>query len=277
MRAACLSVITVAIATVAAAQDIKVYSELTRIDPFGEIVRADRGEPPREILSPAIPRNAYSTFRVVIYGKPGTPYTLHAGQNPENAVGLDVYREIYVQSGAEWIPDRLERVNLPYDGVLGTPALPGQTAQTFLLDLHVDEKAAVRRIKVEAQVWIIDRWLEYPMEVRVVPTVVPDGTERRSALPDVSSPTDAVITAAYQSVVCPGSNKPSPILEPTSRGIVARNALQDVRTARAAGILPSSLANTRSETQPWCVPYHSNPRGPEWYLRTRDAIYRSRE
>ena len=68
-------------AVLVSAQDVRVYSELTRIDPFGNVVKADRGDEPREILSPAVPRNAYSTFRVVISAAPGTEFTLHAGSS----------------------------------------------------------------------------------------------------------------------------------------------------------------------------------------------------
>ena len=191
-------------AVVASAQEVKVYSELTRIDPFGEVVRADRGGTPREILSPAIPRNGYSTFRVVVLGAPGTEFTFHAGQNPENAVGLTLYREAYVRSDQEWIPDRLERVQVPYQGRLATEGIPGQTAQSFLMDLHVDRNAPVRRIKVEPQVWMVDRWLTYPMEVRVVAATLP-GTGLLNADPaPVSASTDANVWSAYQGV-CAGT------------------------------------------------------------------------
>src|ERR1035437_6160550 len=64
------------------AQTVTVYSELTRIDPLGNPVRADRGAyPPREILSPAIPRNATSSFHMVVEGQPGQAYTFQVVQN----------------------------------------------------------------------------------------------------------------------------------------------------------------------------------------------------
>src|ERR1017187_5385935 len=62
----------IAAAAIAAAQTVTVYSEFTRVDPFGQVVRADRGaNEPREILSPAIARNALSSFHVVVEGRPG--------------------------------------------------------------------------------------------------------------------------------------------------------------------------------------------------------------
>ena len=73
---------------------LKVVSEFTRIDPFGEIVPQDRGKAePREFLSPGIPRNAFSSLRIVVtLDKPAT-YVLDIGQNPENAVKATLYKE----------------------------------------------------------------------------------------------------------------------------------------------------------------------------------------
>ena len=275
MRAACLFLVALTAGVGIAAQDIRVYSEFTRIDPFGQVVRADHGAAPREILSPAVPRNGYSTFRVVVLGQPGTAYTLYAGQNPENAVGLEVYREVYTQSNGEWIPDRLELVSLPHNGVLGTAALPGQAAQSFLRDLRVEERAPVRRIKVQPQVWMNDRWIEYPIEVRVVSAAVPEGENHPPRLPDVTDPADAAVAAAYQAAVCSSGTPAGAATELTARSLAVRNAGQDVRKARAGAMLPEK--KDTPQAQSWCGPFRANPLGPEWYLRTRDALYRARE
>src|SRR6266536_1049677 len=138
-----------------AAQEINVYSEFTRTDPFGHRIRADRGpEPPREILSPAIARNAFSSFHVVVEGRPGDSFTLQVGLNPEDAVQVTAYRERYVQLDGEWAPDELEPVKLPFEGRLGSDGVPGQTAQAFWVDLFAGRDAPVARIKVEPQVFI---------------------------------------------------------------------------------------------------------------------------
>lgn len=246
----------------ACAQDVRVYSELTRIDPFGTVVKTDRGDEPREILSPAVPRNGYSTFRVVISGAHGTEFTLYAGQNPENAVGLTLYREVYVRSGQEWIPDGLERIQVPYRGRLSTVGIPGQTAQSFLIDLHVDRNSPVRRIKVEPQVWMVDRWITYPMEVRIVAATIPGSGKSGAVPPPVSAPTDATVRAAYQSALCPGAAaKTEPELS-NARALLIRNASQDVRLDAASG------------HDGWCSPYVRRGTGPEWYLRIRDRLLR---
>ena len=55
----------------ARAQDIRIYSEFERFDPFGNPVAADRDMAPREILSPAMARNGHLSLHVVITGSSG--------------------------------------------------------------------------------------------------------------------------------------------------------------------------------------------------------------
>ena len=97
-----------------AAQSIDIYSELSRVDPFGEIVPADRGGAPREILSPAVARNAWASFHVVISAPPKTTYLLYVVTNPLNACRVALYKEHFEKTLAGWVPDRLtELTRLP--------------------------------------------------------------------------------------------------------------------------------------------------------------------
>lgn len=264
MAAERVAISMIVLGAIACAQDVRVYSEFTRIDPFGAIVRADRGANPREILSPAVLRNAFSTFRVVVSGEPGMAYALYAGQNPENAVNLTMYREVYVKSGDEWIPDGLEKVELPFEGIIGSKSIPGQTAQSFLMDLRVDRNAPVRRIKVEPELLVAGRWITYPMEVRVVAAVVAQREPVHPALPDAAQPSDASVAAVYSAAACQAPTKPSDPL-PSVRAIIARNASQDI-----------ALAGT-ADRSAWCHPYKAHDEGPEWYLRFRDRLRHARQ
>ena len=108
------------------AQSLRVYSDLARIDSTGEVTAPAQ---PREILSPAIVRNGFTSFQIVVQVKSGTPYWLYVGENPDNAVKVTLYREA---------GDRLERVGSPYQG---------DSTQIFWLDLFADRNAMVRRIK----------------------------------------------------------------------------------------------------------------------------------
>src|SRR5579859_2115772 len=67
-------------------QDIRIYSEFQRIDPFGDVVPFDRGTPPREILSPAIARDGHLSVHVVVTAPANTNYFLYAAANPADLV-----------------------------------------------------------------------------------------------------------------------------------------------------------------------------------------------
>src|SRR5579862_8043588 len=104
------------------AQPLRVYSEFAQIDAAGKVTAPAE---PREILSPAIARNAFSSFQVVVDVPRGTPYQLYVAQNPENAVEVTLYRE----NG-----DKLERVEQP---------VSGDRTQVFWMDLWTDRKSVV--------------------------------------------------------------------------------------------------------------------------------------
>ncbi|HZT38726.1 MAG TPA: hypothetical protein VFA28_12590 [Bryobacteraceae bacterium] len=260
-----------AIAAPARCHDIRVYSEFTRTDPRGNIVRADRGAALREILSPAIPRNAFSGFHVVVTGNAGDSFTLHVGQNPANAVQITLFRENYVRFANEWIPDGLTRVDLPYTSKLGSE-IPGQTAQAFWMDLWVGQDAPVRRIKVEPDVFIDGRWIRYPMEVRVVEATAPSTPPAAvGPLPPVSAPSDASVRA----VLCRSTAPKTAVAPVTIRAMIARDVGQD---AAIAGGQQRLWQLSGAPPQPaWCSQYVPQTSGPEWFLRIRDSIYRASE
>jgi hypothetical protein len=135
------------------AQSVRVYSEFARINPAGEVTAPAQ---PREILSPAIVRNGFTSFQIVVQVEPETPYSLYIGQNPEDAVRVTVYRE----SG-----EKLEPVDLPFEA---------KSTQVLWMDVWVDRNAPVRRVKVEPQLNVKQDWIVYPMEARVMDALVPD-------------------------------------------------------------------------------------------------------
>jgi hypothetical protein len=88
------------------AQEIKIWSEFQRIDPFGEVVAIDRVDDPREILSPAVARNAWASFHLALRIAENTPSFLYIQQNPE-LFQVTVYKEYFTKTAHGWIPDRL--------------------------------------------------------------------------------------------------------------------------------------------------------------------------
>jgi hypothetical protein len=274
-------VVMIALVVPAPAQTLTVYSEFTRTDPFGKPVRADRGpEPPREILSPAVARGAVSSFHVVVEGSPGEPFTLQVAQNPDAAFTVTAYRELYTKRGAEWIPDELEPVSLPYDSRIGADgAIPGQTAVAFWVDLAVRSTAPVRRVKVEPQAYMRDGWVRYPMEVRVRNTRLgPAPMPAYAGVPDVLAPSGQSALAAWRSALCGGASGDSKAQQPLSvRSLIARNSGQDVRLAGTT--LPPELLRLLgvSNRDGFCGSGKLALSGQEDYLRVRDLLIGARE
>jgi len=138
------------------AQSVTVYSEFARIDASGHVTSPDE---PREILSPPLVRNGFTSFQVVLEAAAGARWRLHVGQNPENAVRVTMYRE----SGRD-----LQPVELPVNG---------EGVQVFWMDLWAAGDAPVQRIKVEPELYVNGDWVTYPMEARVMEIRVPHTDE----------------------------------------------------------------------------------------------------
>lgn len=266
-------------AALSPAQSIAVYSEFTRIDPFGNIVKADRGNDPREILSPALPRNATTSVHLVLEAPAGADYTIYIGQNPENAVAEQLYLERYSKVGNEWIPDDLDAVALPYHGVMGAGAggapgpIDGQTHQAFWLAMKVARDATPARIKVEPQISIGQQWLRYPMEARVVEVTAPSSSNaeapERAA---IGAASDISARRVWKRKLCGNSEKLSSVSTLNIRDFIARDAVQDVAMSSATPAGRLWDATGVRDREEWCRSETPHPNGPEWYLRLRDHI-----
>jgi hypothetical protein len=243
-------------------QRVLVVSEYQRIRPDGETVLADRIERRREVISPAVARNAFTTFRVVVEAPPGKPYYIYVAQNPDDVVRFTLYQEEYARRGSEWAPDTVKPVNLPVAATLAE----GQKTQSYLLDLWVPDSAPVARFRLEVQVNANDRWVIYPLEIRVS---------------EAMAPAKAETTAVPRDYVCgaPATPRPRPDLTRAS-GFIARNIAQDLMLARVresaepreqiiGAILRAGGWNSSTE---FCAAPEPAPRGVEWWLRARDYL-----
>ena len=233
-----IPLLVIAAALPLAAQSLRVYSEFVRFNAAGDPVAPAA---PREILSPAIARNAYTSFQVVVQAPKGTEYRLHVGLNPENAVQARMYRE----SGGN-----VEPVELPYIG---------NETQVLWMDLWADRDAPVRRIKVEPQLKVNDDWVTYPMEVRVVEAIVPAG---------LRTPAAAATGEAMRALLC--GTKIEIQGDPMSIAAMRfRNEQQDVALARRASTEDLRRLFGPCDAQP-------PESDPEWYYRIRDYLFRLR-
>jgi len=243
-------------------QRVLVVSEYQRFRPDGETVAADRLERRREIISPAVARNAWTTFRVVVEAPPGKPYYVYVAQNPEDVVGATIYQEEYAKQGDEWVPDKVSPVKLPVAATLSE----GQKVQSYLLDVWVPDTAPVGRFRLEVQLNANDRWVIYPLEVRVVEALVP---------------AKAVNGAAPRDYACADAAPPQSKLELTRpAGFIARNVAQDLMLARVRESAESRdqvigailRAGGWNSTGDLCAAPDKAPRGVEWWLRARDYL-----
>ena len=224
------------------AQPLRVYSEFAQIDATGKVIAPAE---PREILSPAIARNAFSSFQVVVDVPRGTPYQLYVAQNPENAVEVTLYRE----NG-----DKLERVEQP---------VSGDGTQVFWMDLWTARDAPVQRIKVEPQLHVNNDWVIYPMEARVVSATA---GEVGKGIGGTEPPFQVM-----KGFLC----RPEPVIDygavrnpPNVSSMRVRNAVQDLTLAKDA---------PRAELQTLFGSCSSPaPSDLEWYLRIRDYLLRLR-
>lgn len=272
------------------AQSVRVYSEFERIDPFGNIVPADRAEEPREILSPAIVRNGWTSFQVAVSLPQDRSCKLFLGQNPDHAVRAEMYKTVFVRVGEQWIPDGLEPLSAPEDGPVGeAPAqVAGQTTVVYWMDLWADRAAPVRRTRLEVQLNCGDEWTIYPMELRIQAARVPAQAGALEPVGDAATASSDSARGPLRSYLCGGAvaGKGDDASGPaTIRRMIRRNARQDAAIARSlengegrpavAGVLLAAMGV--QDRAAWCAAPStaSAELGAEWYLRVRDALYRA--
>jgi hypothetical protein len=265
------------------AQDIRIYSEFERFDPFGNPVAADRDMVPREILSPAMARNGHLSVHVVVNAPPGTNYFLYASTNPPDILQVKIYREIFARCGDGYCPDWLVEQPSPSFGAMpelahnpGNPAMDQQTTRCYLLDIRAPADTPPRRVRVEALLKV-GTWLVAPMEVRIVSPTVPDVAktfrEDLAPLDDASSATAEVQLLRYLDGLPP--EWPRQVLR--VRDMIQRNAAEDMLLARS---LDRAAVEGFPELDllswwPFVYPHFgADQLGSEWYLKVRDFLYR---
>jgi hypothetical protein len=222
-----------------AAQSVQVYSEFAQIDDAGEAVAPEN---PREILSPAVARNAFSSFQLAIQVPRGVKFLMYIGQNPDKAAKVTLYR----RSGG-----KLQPVVAPYEG---------ESSQVLWMDLWVDADAPVRRVKIEPQIGIGGEWVTYPMEMRVMEARVPD---QPAAGPGVADAFEMM-----RAFLCGGEPHQLRGGIPAGAELRFRNARQDVALAGAGS---AALREEMTKTLGGCSA--PAPADPEFYLRLRDLLF----
>lgn len=264
------------------AQSINVYSEFRRVDPFGQIVPMDRGGSPREILSPLFARNSHATLLLVV-NVPRGLYYLYVTATPETAMGVTIYKALYMRQSGVWIPDRLRPIDSPYTGRLPDSIQPiqDQTAELFVVDIWVPRNTEPGRMKLDVQLNVGDLWITYPMEIRISTEIAPSVTAQGRSLPPVAERSDRSLLGPLRAYLC-GAFEQGSEDEITIRGLIRRNVIEDIALARAKEtelgrdeIVKTLLRGLDIDSGGFCeAKALESSYGPEWFLRARDALYR---
>ncbi|MBZ5594487.1 MAG: hypothetical protein LAP39_19775 [Acidobacteriia bacterium] len=264
-------------------QSLRVLSEFQRVDPFGDVVAVDRTANPREILSPALARNAFASFHIAVSVPERTPYFVYVQTNPPNVFDIALYEELYVKTSAGWIPDALEPTKLPAFGILPylPMPIPGQNTLSYWMDVWVPAETPVERVRVEVLLKIGQGWMMYPMEARVTPARAPSMEAHSAALPPATARADAAVALPFRNFVC-GARETSRDEKLSVRRFLHRNAVQDLALARSLEAAPHNDLRGEilrrlglSDRAAFCKSSFSpDTLGPEWFLRVRDLLYR---
>jgi hypothetical protein len=249
----------------AGAQSVQIFSELQRVDPFGEILQIDRSPSPREIISPATARNSYVSFHIAVSVPPGQTFFLFTQSNPPGIVRMHLYKEQFVVQNGQWIPDVLVPTTSPSFGVLPE----GQTSRDYLLDIFTPADAEVgRRVRVEVLLKY-GSWYVTPFELRIMDATVQAPQKAWPApLPSIDEPADAAAVHALAAHLAGRVEWNAEAAPTTVREVLRRNAQQDMALAAAR---PTTLVWLRAAAQianGWTL----FPNGSEWYLRIRDLL-----
>jgi hypothetical protein len=251
----------------ALAQEIRLYSEFERFDPFGNPAAPDRDMVPREILSPTVARNGHLSVHVVITAPAGTNYFLYVASNPPDLLKLNLYREYFVPCGHGYCPDWLTPQGSPSFGAIPESLyeLQGQTTRCYLLDILATADTPPRRVRVEALLKV-GTWQVAPMEVRIMAPIVPDTKDlvRKQNIAPVDAPAGA--TAQKQLLRHLAGLPPQmPHYILRVRDIIQRNAAEDMLIAGSEKLPELNLLALSPVT--W------RQVGSEWYLKVRDFLH----
>lgn len=229
---------------------------------------ADRDLIPREILSPAMPRNGHLSVRVLVSGAPRTDYLLYFTSNPPGILDLTMYRESFEPCGDSFCPDWLTRIGSPSFGAIpeSLSAMSGQNTRSYLLDIHAHADTPPRRVRVEVLLKT-GIWQVAPMEVRITAPIVPaaSGIHRMDIAP--LSASSAATAERQLARYLAGLDPEFPPALLRGRDVIQRNSAEDMLLAHSLRdqIPDVNVLAWTPAAFPWI--------GAEWYLRVRDLLY----
>lgn len=265
------------LAVPAAGQRLLVVSEFQRLKPDGAVAAADKVATGHEFISPAIPRGGMLTLRLGVEAPQGTRYSLFVGQNPEDMARCRLYQERYTQVGQEWLPDEITPVDLPHGAILSA----NQTVQSYLLDIHIPATVKPQRFRLEIQLNVGERWVIYPLEMRVRDVMLRAEPEpvANTARPDQRA--DTALLIPLMGFACGTTWKKGDGRIRRGADLITRNILIDLLLAqdraktetREAVVATMLKAGGYQSREGFCAKPSPVPAGAEWWLKVRNYLY----
>lgn len=260
-----------------AGQRLLVVSEFQRLKPDGEVAVADRAAGRHEFISPAIPRGGNLTLRLGVEAPQGMRYSLFVGQNPDDTARCRLYQERYTQVGQEWLPDELTPVDLPHGAMLSQ----GQSVQSYLLDIHIPATLKPQRFRLEIQLNVGERWVIYPLEVRVRDITVRAAPELVANPARTEQRADSALLVPLMGFACGTAWKKGDGRMRRGADLINRNILIDLLLAqdraktetRDAVVTTILKAGGYKSREAFCAKPTPVPAGPEWWLKVRNYLY----
>ncbi|MGH9629132.1 MAG: hypothetical protein ACRD7E_12485 [Bryobacteraceae bacterium] len=212
---------------------IRVYSEFDRLNASGQVIDSLPGRDPLEILSPAVVRNAFTSFHVAVTARPGILYWFAVQTNPPNTFRIRVYKELPARGVLSPVLDELREEPKPEFFLAVMPDAAEHTmTDVYLLDIWTPPDTPVGTVRLEVMVKEA-YWAVAPMEVRVLPARVPHLASRVccDSLPEAGQPGDRFAWAALLTGFAGGPLPPLPA-PATVRSVIRRNAIQDAALIR---------------------------------------------
>ncbi|HNY39304.1 MAG TPA: hypothetical protein PKJ41_02875 [Bryobacteraceae bacterium] len=265
------------LAVPAAGQRLLVVSEFQRLRPDGEVALSDRTQPAQEFISPAIPRGGVLTVRLGVEVPQGMKYSLFIGQNPDGTAQYRLYQERYVQVGQEWLPDEIAPVGLPQGATLSA----GQSVQSYLLDIRIPATAKPQRFRLEIQLNVGERWVIYPMEIRIRDLIVRAEPEIVANTIRPDQRVDAALLIPLMGFACGTTWKKGDGQLRRGGDLITRNAMTDLLVAqqrmkletREAVVSTILRAGGYQSREAFCARPSPVPASAEWWLRVRKYLY----
>jgi hypothetical protein len=261
----------------AQAIDLRIYSEFQRVDPIGAVVPQDRGIAPREILSPAVLRNAYASFHVIVTAPPNTVYLLAVQTSPADIFEIKLYRKSFARYRTGFVSHGLIEERNPSFLAGVTPSIgwaEGETASAYLLDVWIPAKVQPGKARLEVLVKTAD-WKVAPMEMRILPVAAPSlgSCSDPIAVPEPDESLDSIAFRELFRTLAGDSPRCAPP-PGTIASVIIRNARQDAALAHTQGMgLRADLLNAALDAfmqRNWAF---IDSRGSESYLRVRQLLY----